>query len=437
MIKAIHKETGKLVSSYKLNSDTSWIGCEKEIFLAPKPQIGNWKELVEKGIYEVEVSFVRGHKRTINNKEVIIIPHFRIKTDGAVENPENESYEHLISKEGIYEEILNDTLFIGTEKLSSLGKVVDVDIEHRESPSRKSKIYDVYCKFEKKHEVYGKGIVFEIQFSYQKKEVLEERTYDRILKGYSVCWLFEGDFFNNKLKNKKLEVIPFSKAIKDFNQIVEEDRIKGINRISRIVEDKLYEVERKIHQMESTIDSKIDGQINFMLEKKEEIASLIRGNFDIIESNCSSEIMRFGDGCEKIKDKIFFELSNDEEILSNLKKSIDIKEIKDQLKSELFEQVRDSILLNTKNLVENYLQINSKIYKELVRESYHASKKQCIEEMNLAFKEAMLFSKCPECKEKFRIESTQILDGKILCGGCYLKLKGEVKEDGEKKEGIC
>ena len=52
MLKAIHKETEKIVSAVELIRKPEWYGKEKDNFIAPHPEIENWNELKERGIYE-------------------------------------------------------------------------------------------------------------------------------------------------------------------------------------------------------------------------------------------------------------------------------------------------------------------------------------------------------------------------------------------------
>ena len=75
MLKAINKKTGKLVPAFKLEEDSTWIGKQKETWIAPYPGIENWRFLKEKGIKEVEVSFVKSYNK---NDGTPIRTHFSI-----------------------------------------------------------------------------------------------------------------------------------------------------------------------------------------------------------------------------------------------------------------------------------------------------------------------------------------------------------------------
>lgn len=243
MIRAIHKESNEIVTSFALTKDFKWKDKEREVFIAPRPEIGNWKELNELGINEVVVSFVKQHKRKYGDKEIDVIPHFRIETDKAIENPLNESEEHQLAKEGIYLKILEGGLFINGKDIKEF-EIVDADIEQRLSATKKSVIADVYCKFKEPDQILGKGIVFEIQFSYQNQERTEERTYDRVLQGYSVCWLWRGNFVDNHLKDNHLEIVPFSKAVKEYFQITTQNLAREIYTAQNMYDQYLINLEQ-------------------------------------------------------------------------------------------------------------------------------------------------------------------------------------------------
>lgn len=262
MLKAIHKKSGKLVTAFKLESDASYIRKEKDKWISPYVEIDNWKFLKEKGVKEVEVSFVRSHVRKINNKNTSVISHFRINNKYAKPNPLNESEEHKLAKEGIYEDVINNEIKINGKRIRDLFEIDDVYIEHRLSKSKNSKIADVIINFDKKDIEYWKGIIFEIQLSPQNFEQTEDRTYDRILEGYSVVWLWEGMFNkDNKLKNKEVTVIPYLKASEEYKKKKKIEFCEEINQYGILIDKKVEEAKR-------LIDKKIEVELENKLQKK-------------------------------------------------------------------------------------------------------------------------------------------------------------------------
>ena len=109
MKEAIHKLTKQRISAWRLTHDLEWQGKERDEFIAPFEYIENWSELRKNKINEVIVSFVKKHKRyTGTEKEEEVSEHFRIETEGAIEDRwANESEEHKLAKKYIYNNIEN------------------------------------------------------------------------------------------------------------------------------------------------------------------------------------------------------------------------------------------------------------------------------------------------------------------------------------------
>lgn len=387
MLNAIHKKTGKLVSVFKLTRDTSWIGTEKDEWITPKSENLDWNRLLNEGINEVKVSYIKTHTREYDGKKRIVIPHFRIQSDDIIRKyclP--ESKEHELAKNGIYDEIYNDTLLVKGKPLSILGEIDDIIIEDKLSKSQKSKIADVSLTFKNQHPLYGKGIVFEIQFSYQNKDTTEERTYDRILEGYSVVWLWDKCFRNNNLINKEIEVIPFLKAIEEYKELKEEELNSKIKRNSFLIDKKiddsnkifndlyndfLSKLQKKVtefdsyshetltdfktqsHEQQSTTLNKINTEINEIIKK--EISS-IDIDYDILKEDM---ISYFSNDAIKnmIMDKIFSNLEGSiKERISNIKEEEIIKTIKERIKEEekKYISIDGFIAINCKTCGKSY-----------------------------------------------------------------------------------
>lgn len=211
MLEAIHKESGQRVSAFKLYNNLEWINKQKDKFIAEYHEIGNWDEQKKKGLNECEVAFVKAHKRLKGtNKEQSVREHFRIITQGFIENFCNESEEHKLAKIYIYDNYnLLEIYNFDNKKVQELGEIEDIRIERGVGQKRA----DVLISFKKWHEIFGRGIAFEIQISPQDKTETTLRSYDRSAQGYSVCWLWSSDLVDFK---NKVKVIPYRGALKEY-----------------------------------------------------------------------------------------------------------------------------------------------------------------------------------------------------------------------------
>jgi len=440
MFKAIHKETGELISAFKLTKDTKWVGKEREEFISPRPEIFNFKELEKKGIKEVPVSYVKSHERNYKNYKRLVSPHFRIELKEAIPNLESESYEHKIAKEGIYEEIYFDNLLIEGKKISDLGIIKEIDIEHHLSPTKKSKIVDVYLEFEKEHKLYGKGIVFEIQFSSQNKYLTEERTYDRILKGYSVIWLWENSFDKNyNLINKNLPITPFIQALKEYELIAEDNYKNKLNKLSSIYENKIKEskdyldicledfkintkrimdfikeYESKVYERKENLDRKEKTFKEDIAILSSEQESKLKQKYQIIQEEQLKTI-------NKIYQKIKEDFSNDEKLKEIILSSINYEELSQRIYKKSEEKLIKSILFNIEKK-HNLNELKNLAEKELFKNIKEIIIPKLEGQFNILNGFAMF--KCSKCKNNKRVSAARV-DNELglICGTCYFQEK--------------
>ena len=437
MIKAIHKESNEFVSAFKLTKDAKWIGKERELFIAPRPEISNWDYLKQEGIDEVIVSYVKTHTRNINERKILVIPHFRIETKKANPNQESESQEHLLAKEGIYEEIFMDLLTIKDKKISEIAKIKDIDIEMKLSPSKKSKIADVLVTFEKDHSLYGKGIVFEIQFSYQNSERTEERTYDRINEGFSVCWMWNYMFKDNKLKNKELDIIPFRIAIKDFEDKNKAEWIRDINKISKIYENKIKELDTQLTLKENAFNKKTNSILDYLEKYKQNNKEILEYQEKRIKEFADSTVDFSKEALNQFKDKTMFEISNSEEIKKSIIKSLDIKELTEKTSIRIIDLTRDSILNRIDDLINKYVN-NSVDFVKINEQVKDRIDTQIIPRVREAWKiiKGDVFFTCQNCKKIKRVKVARVNphgEG-ILCGECFMVKKGILESSWYKRD---
>lgn len=446
MLKAIHKETGKLVSAVRLNNDLFWMEKERDEWIAPKPEIGYWKELIEQGINEIKVAFVKRHIREMNNERFFVQAHFRINTPGAVENPLNESDEHKLAKEGIYDEILNDSLIVDGKNISTLGEIIDLDIEHRLSKNKFSKIADVCLTFKEQHPLYGKGIIFEIQFSYQKIDLIQERTYDRILEGYSVCWLFNNAFnFKNELIDKNVIIVPFLKALEDFHKTENELFLNKINGYSNLMEIKFGEINNKLEfykqrlsQFDEDLNRKSNQQVEYIDNKTNEVKELFINGLGIFKNDINILSEKAKISIINTKENSLKEITNDKSLLDYIKDNLDWEKMKSQVKENLLNDLKEPIIKGVAKIAEEISQekIKSIDINKLENEFLNQLKSEILPQIRQQLKllDGFVAFKCPLCSRIVRIETMKFIEERFVCGECYGKRKTETEKAYYKRE---
>lgn len=473
---AIHKTTNQHTSAFQITTGLEWKGKEREEFVAPYHEIGNWGELKRKGIEEVEVSFVKGHYRTRNEIKEWVNPHFRIKTDGAIENLENESEEHKLAKEYIYTKAINDEIIlkipsIGERKLSSFGKIKDIRIEKASGKKRA----DVLVKFEDTNNVYGSGIAFEVQISSQSSRETIKRNYDRASYGYSIVWIWSDDLINTP---KSYDLIPYNEALEEYkNQI--KDNINQelwdiskrtdvkVNEINTIIDSKLNSWRLKREQLKEDINSSIETLSkvyeNINEDTKDKIEKRVIENIGKFDFSKISEIYFKDNLGDKLKDYIS---NKEEKINSKISESLNIsiqnklkeesvrKKIEEILKESLqnyesdlktelffkcdssFNRIISDFKLKIQTELKNEFSITTKDYiqsmvksevKNLLSDELSKLKSETIEVYGK--NKLSYYLTCPICNEEKHIMCFDISnDGKIKC------IKCSEKEDGEENK---
>lgn len=404
MLKAIHKLTGKIIPAFKLECDPTWIGKEREEWIAPYPEIDNWKFLNEKGITEVSVSFIKEHSKEINNQKFAVHSHFRINNEYAKPTPVNETEEHKLAKEGIYEDVIDNLLLINGKKIRDLFEIEDIEFEYPLSNSKCSKIADVIVKFKKKDEQYGRGIVFEIQLSNQNFEQTDDRTFDRIVEGYSVVWLWGGMFNEeNKLINKELIVIPFLKVIEDYKNKKTFELYEELNHYGEIVDDKKKEILGIIEQKTFLANDIYHKTLNF----SKEVQNKLKEDTKTIKEEILNDFNR------KIQEKLkenheiqnFIVSSIDYSILANKISNKDISQIKEELEKKLKKEIDE--------------RINQGIYEEIINSSIKKNLIKIGEEYSEKNFNKQIFLECNKCNQKFPIQTMIWEKGESYCSNCF------------------
>lgn len=237
MFTAIFKKTGEIVNSLNLINNPSYQFPHEEEWYADPNCIDFYdKEKVE-DVRKIKVVYIIEKKEVVNFKgtKYYVSPHFRILNASRLGiGTVPESREHTLAKNWLYNKIIknNDiilkyakinkpepgysneialsTLGVDSSKVATEVRIVGSGI----------KIVDVLVPFKKKHLLFGKGVVFEIQFSKQRRKKELGRTIDRALQGFSVVWLHETNFKKITetictLKNNKVKVYSWAGILKE------------------------------------------------------------------------------------------------------------------------------------------------------------------------------------------------------------------------------
>jgi hypothetical protein len=355
MLKAIHKDSGKLISSFKLIKDLSWAGRSKEKFIAPSYEIGNWIELKKKGITEVEVIYVNPYFK--NDEKEYVSGHFRIKTEGAVENICNESEEHKLAKEILYQRILDDEIKIinfDNKKISFFADIEDISIEERVGRKKA----DVLVDFKEIHPVLGRGISFEVQISPQNEKKTFERTYSRSAQGYSIVWLWGDELqdFNNFV-----EVIPFTEAIELHKRSIEKSSAFFLGDISQKADVKTYEIKKEIQNELEKMSVEFSKKNQELKHNLEMVLSQLRSVGDSMIFEKAKEQIEKSDILPKLNSLIddlgkkYFEEKIKNNLDLSLNKIIEEQVLRSLPKMEIPEKVYQEF---TKRIEEELLKLN-------------------------------------------------------------------------------
>jgi len=299
MDRAINKSTKELVSAFDIFKNGSYQNLNKGEWISPKDSIYNWEELENK---EEPVHYVKmGKVKYKSGKEGLRVPHFAIYPNSKAKTVE-ESLKHKLLKNWLFGRLKEDDLILvyskGVKPHKYINKIKiseldinwnDYEIEVTTKGTRKLRA-DIMLPFNRKHLFLGEGIFFEIQLSNQTEEQTYERSINRALHGYSICWLFEKDFIieedNIELINKEIKINSFSEQIhfakkgfvRKLKIIVEEQ--------CRFLDDKILETNQCIE----LLDKERKKFLELMEFNKEEIYKQISNRLNTRETLLLSKI---------------------------------------------------------------------------------------------------------------------------------------------------
>jgi len=270
MDRAINKSTGEIISAFEIFKNGSYQNLDKGEWIAPKDSIDNWEELEPQNIIEVPVHYVKEKSFFNYNNTSVWCSSFFSFYPNSPAKATAERPIHKKLKDWLFNRLKNDDLEIryskGTKphKYDNKLKLSELNIDWNNysievtTKSTKRLRADILIPFKSKHLFLGNGIIFEIQLSYQNENQTYERTIERALHGYSVCWLFEKDF------NIISEIIILKENIIKVNSFSEQMHFakKGfIGKLKNVVEQQCRFLDEKIKETNNGIE---------LLNKKQE-----------------------------------------------------------------------------------------------------------------------------------------------------------------------
>jgi hypothetical protein len=351
MFTAYNVRTQKIVNSLMVFNDPTYELPDEDEWLAD-PEVlqnvaKNYEEIIQNFPQGVEVRYRQKSIKTSQlGHNFVVSPHFYIpnaKKKGIELVPYTK--EHNYAQNWLFN-VLHEkkvSVFyswvksngrlekIGSRMLTDLpidwnkaGIEVGIKLDNR-------RVADVYLPFFKTQKDLGNGIVFEIQFSRQKKVTEEKRTDDWAVRGFSVCWLFKPDFVgwetgdiklvNNDvhidgvwinelykighatiknikiLSREKSEVLDkkydetvsmFAKIIHQGKKIIQGEVVKGKYQLEPLIQKSVdrYGVENldpKLFSITSAINLKINEEVKSQVETG--IIQRYVGKFETLESS--------------------------------------------------------------------------------------------------------------------------------------------------------
>lgn len=317
MFYAINSKTGEKVNSLTIESNPSYQFIDEEIWYADPDEIENCPKEID--INKIEVIFRQGAMDVINynGTKYDISPCFYIPNKYKLGiNTIPESKEHKLAKNWIYNKLKHKDLLLSYSSINKPFKYentinlsdlildlskVGIEVNSSTSLNRIYRRADIICPLSKKHELFGNGIVFEIQFTKQKERTRILRELDWAIRGYSIAWLHESDFDNITeeiiaLKNPIVKVETFANLIKQNRKEHIKDMKFTVEELCRQLDYKKEDIINKINDRLYEVTEKIRNErINNINYSHEDLKELVKLEFEYIKSsvqprcpNCNS-----------------------------------------------------------------------------------------------------------------------------------------------------
>lgn len=259
---AFNSNTNEYVTAIGLEINTSYQFPKEEIWFADSNLIESYDKTKVKDVTKIKVRFRKGNESVINwnGTEYSIAPHFFIPNKNRLGiNLVPESKEHKLAKNWIYNRIKNKNLKF---KYSSVKKpfeyeneisINDLEVDYNKigievtAKNRKTQRADIIIPFKKYNELFGTGIVIEIQFSKQYERTTQKRNIEWAIKGYSISWLWFKNFKKVtdsiiELNEELIQLETNNSILKNFKEENEKDLRFLFQTLSREIDEKMYEL---------------------------------------------------------------------------------------------------------------------------------------------------------------------------------------------------
>lgn len=422
-ISVIHYNSKKPVTAFKLENDLTWVGKERDKLIA--------LPIYCKENQEIEMTFVKSFERKGN---IDVMTHFRKKVGepDILNNIGGESEAHRKAKENVYEEIYSGKIKIDG-KIIDKKLIEDIKIEYRTS-SKGYIIPDIIILLKETHPKYGLGIFIEIQFSDQKEEVTSERSYERVIRGFSGIWLNKNDFFMDKLNRDNLEIESHKKLLKKLEKIEDNKFIKRLNRYGELIDSKLdnfnYKLENKFKLEDEKLlnisnnylelNNQIKNEIKNISEEKINNLKIEQEKLEELKQELNNLDIDLSPYLKRIKEMISKDTKLWAEIIVDSKFKIEeyIKNGDIKLSSELYNNLKNDLVikLNKDKEIENFVlnyhtkNLNREIKEKIVLEKLEFEKKLIEDLINKKFKE--------QKEEELKLKQNETPGEKFYCYKC-------------------
>lgn len=285
MFYAINSVTGERVNALTVEQNPSYNLKEEETWYADPDEIRSCTENID--ITKIRVRFRKGSIDviSINGVRYDISPcWFILNAKKLGINVIQESQEHKQAKNWFYDRLIKKNLMINYSDVSKPTKyqnsinlfelpldILKIGIETRSTTfgNRILRIADVICPLLKRHELFGNGIVIEVQFSKQYEKTRESRELDWAIRGYSIAWVYPEDVewitpVLMKLKKESIDVDSFANLIK-------RNKKEFVRDLKYCVQEECRKIDEKILESTIIISKRVMEEVEF---KSKELFSL-------------------------------------------------------------------------------------------------------------------------------------------------------------------
>ncbi len=290
MFFAINSKTREIVNSLTVEQNASYQFIEEDIWFADPDEIESCPGEID--IEKIKVRFRKGATDIINfnGTKYDASPHFFIPNKSKLGiNTIPESKEHKLAKNWIYNKIKDKKLILNYSEQNKPYKYknsvnlfdlpIDLEklgIEIRSTSGGKSRVADIICPLLKKHNIFGNGIIFEIQFSNQRNKTKTDRELDWAIRGYSIAWLFAEDF--NTITDLIIDLKKDSINVSSFASLIKLNKKDFVRSLKYVVQEEC----RKLDSKKDDIINEID--IFLTLVRKEKISQIKIEKSDVREA---------------------------------------------------------------------------------------------------------------------------------------------------------